>query len=56
MIFTLKLLSIISGFLFPLGIIKAIRTKDENISSKYTTLACICVGIIIFTVMGLLRN
>ncbi len=56
MIFTLKLLSIISGFLFPFAMIKAIRTKDENISSKYTTLSCVCVGIIVFTVMGLLRN
>ena len=56
MLTVFKLLSIIMGFVFPVALIKAVRTKDDNISSNYTTLSCISFGIIILTIVFLLPN
>jgi len=53
MIDFIKLITIIMGFAFPAFLIKAIRTKDDSVISKYTIGACIAFGIIVFTLMGL---
>lgn len=41
------------GLTFPAFLIKAIRTKDDDATSKYIIGACVSFGIIVFTLMGL---
>lgn len=54
MIFAFKLISIIMGVAFPAFLIKAIKVSNDDSASRYTVLACISFGIIVFTLMGLL--
>ncbi len=54
MIFYMKLISMIMGAAFPAFLIKAIKAQNDDITSRYTILACVSFGIIVFTLMGLL--
>ena len=53
MIFFLKLLATILGFMFPVVLIKAIGCpNDDPAKGKYTALASICFGVLVFILMG----
>jgi len=54
MIDFIKVIAIVMGVAFPAFLIKAIKAQNEDKISKYTILACISFGIVIFALMGLL--
>ena len=51
-----KLMSILLGLLFPFFLVKAVRGEEGGAVSRYTLLACLSFGGIVFTVMGLLPD
>lgn len=51
-----KGISIISGFVFPVVLIKAIRAKSEDAVSRYSALSCVSFGIIVLTILFLLPS
>ena len=53
MIDFIKLIITIIGLLFPAFLIKAIKAQSDETTSKYTFLACISFGIIVFSLMAL---
>ena len=54
MINVLWIASMIAGFIFPMFLIRAIRSTDEeNDVPKYTLLSCVSFGVIVLTVIWL---
>lgn len=53
MIDNIKLITTIMGLAFPVFLIKAIKTQDDEKISKDTLGACVSFGIIVLTLMGL---
>ncbi len=53
MITLIKLFATIMGFIFPVMLIKAIGcSNDDPEKGKYTALASVCFGILVFILMG----
>lgn len=50
--FFFQLLGIIVGILFPIFLIKAIKTESKEKTSEYTALASITFGFIIFVLIA----
>ena len=57
MIFFIKILATVLGFIFPVVLIKAIgRPNDTPATGKYTAWASVCFGILVFILMAFLPN
>lgn len=57
MILIMKIIGIALGFIFPALLTKAVNAQQEDSEkSKYTALSCLCFGMLIFIIMGLLPN
>lgn len=58
MIFVIKLLGSLLGFMFPVFLTKAIREilKENGGEQKYIVMSSICCGVIMFIIMALLPN
>ena len=50
--FPFQLLAIIAGILFPTLLIKAIKAEEKDTVTKYTTLASVCMGYIVFVLIA----
>ena len=52
MIFFIKVLATVLGFVFPVALIKAIGYPNDNPAKvKYTALASICFGVLVLILM-----
>lgn len=58
MVFLIKLLGILLGFVFPFFLIKAIKesVQEKGGEQLYIVLSSVCGGVIMLIVMGLLPN
>ena len=50
--FLFQLLAIIASILFPALLVKAIKAEEKDTITKYTTLASICMGYIVFVLIA----
>lgn len=50
--FPFQLLAIIAGILFPTLLIKAIKAEEKDTVTKYTALASVCMGYIVFVLIA----
>lgn len=50
--FLFQLLAIIASILFPALLVKAIKAEEKDTVTKYTTLASICMGYIVFVLIA----
>lgn len=50
--FPFQLLAIIVGILFPALLVKAIKAEEKDTVTKYTTLASVCMGYIVFVLIA----
>ena len=57
MIFFIKLLATVLGFIFPVMLIKATGCPDDTPArSKYTAWASVCFGVLVFILMMFMPN
>ena len=57
MIFCIKLLATVLGFVFPVALIRAIGcAKEDSAKGKYTAQASICFGVLVFILMAFMPN
>lgn len=50
--FSFQLLAIIVSILFPTLLIKAIKAEEKDTVTKYTALASVCMGYIVFALIA----
>ena len=57
MIFFIKLLATVLGFIFPVVLIKAIGCpNDTQTKDRYTAWASVCFGVLVFILMMFMPN